>query len=37
MLYEMFLAAQTAGGRSQLICTAPFVANDTWMLLGGGS
>jgi hypothetical protein len=37
MLYEIFLAAQTSGGRLQLICTAPFASNDTWMLSGGSS
>jgi hypothetical protein len=37
MLYEMFLAAQTSGGRSQLICTTPFVDNDTRTLSGGAS
>jgi hypothetical protein len=37
MLYEMFLAAQTSGGLSQLICTVPFTANVTWILSGGGS
>ena len=37
MLYEMFLAEQTRGGRSQLICTVPFADNDTLTLSGGGS
>ena len=36
-LYEMFLAAQTSGGRSQLICTVPFANNDTVTLSGGSS
>jgi hypothetical protein len=29
MLYEIFLAAQTSGGRLQLICTAPFADSNT--------
>ena len=37
ILYEMFLAEQTSGGRSQTICTVPFANNDTWILSGGSS
>ena len=37
ILYEMFLAEQTSGGRLQLICTVPFADNDTWILSGGSS
>jgi hypothetical protein len=37
MLYEIFLAAQTSGGLSQMICTAPLADNDTRMLSGGSS